>query len=147
MVPPARGGARALLHGGPGLGILLPLAPGAHGALLTGENLAAGPPESDVGWIIGELVELRESVRRFGARRDLDFDLFIGRVLDGYGAALDLAAVGRTTALRFLTHLHDFAAYLKWNDVLVEYLGLVADVIDTAGAGRLLPSPGGVVRP
>ncbi|MER6178215.1 hypothetical protein [Streptosporangium sp. NPDC001681] len=136
----------ALLHGGPSMGILLPLTPDMDGGLLTGENLAAGPPESDVGWIIGELVELGASIRRFGTRRDFDFDMFIGRVLEGYTAALDLAAVGRTAALRFLTHLHDFAAYMKWHDVLVEYLKLVADVIDAAGAGQLLPSPGEVVR-
>ncbi|MGJ6962807.1 hypothetical protein ACSDR0_12945 [Streptosporangium sp. G11] len=169
-VPPAEA-PHVLLHGGPSLGILLPLTPGTHGGLLTGENLAAGPPESDMGWIIGELVELRASVHRFGSRRDLDFDLFIGRVLEGYTtapdtsapdtaapdltaldtatpdtAALDLTAVGRTAALRFLTHLHDFAAYLKWHDVLVEYLRLVADVIDAAGAGQLLPSPSQAAR-
>ncbi|MEW9551192.1 hypothetical protein [Nonomuraea sp. NPDC050783] len=129
---------RVLLHGGPSLGILLPVTPAGDGALLTGENLAAGAPETDVGWIVGELVELGASVRRFGANRDFDFDLFVARVLDGYAAPLDLAAVGRTAALRFLTHLHDFAAYLRWHDVLLDYLKLVADVIDAAGDGRLV---------
>ncbi|MCK2213715.1 hypothetical protein MF672_007935 [Actinomadura sp. ATCC 31491] len=135
---PPEGAPRVLLHGGPGLGILLPVVPGTDGALLTGENLAAGPPETDVGWLVGELVELGASVGRFGARRSFDTGLFAARVLDGYPGALDLEAVGRTAALRFLTHLHDFAAYLKWHDVLLEYLKLAADVLDAAAEGRLV---------
>jgi len=140
-VPPSEG-RRALLHGAPGNGILLPLTPDQDGCLLTGEDLGAGPPEFDLGWLVGELVEFRESRRRLGhsALHDADYDVLIGRVLDGYPAALDLAAVGRIAALRFLTHTHDFAAYVGWHEVLTDYLKLVADVIDAAGTGQLLPS-------
>ncbi|MGV9305581.1 hypothetical protein [Nonomuraea sp. NPDC003727] len=130
---------RALLHGAPSLGVLLPLTPDHDGALLTGENLSAGAPESDVGWLVGELVEFRELTDRFG-NGALDHDALIRRVLDGYAAPLDLAAVGRSATVRFLSHAHDFAAYLQWHDILVDYLRMVADVIDAAEAGRLVPS-------
>lgn len=142
-------GPRVLLHGAPSQGILLPVTPDRDGHLLIGEDLAAGPPESDVGWLIGELVEFRELARRFGhgAFRDGDHDAFIVRVLDGYPAALDLAAVGRAAALRFLSHVHDFAAYVKWHNLLLDYLELVAGVVDAADAGRLLPSPSRVAAP
>ncbi|GAA3815111.1 hypothetical protein GCM10022226_39910 [Sphaerisporangium flaviroseum] len=132
---PAR--PRVLLHGAPSLGTLLPLTAERDGALLTGEDLSAGAPESDVGWLIGELVEFRELAGRFG-RATLDHDALIGRVLDGYGAPLDLAAVGRAATVRFLSHVHDFAAYVKWHDILLDYLRIVADVIDAARAGRLI---------
>ncbi|WP_214102569.1 hypothetical protein [Acrocarpospora catenulata] len=140
-------GPGALLHGAPSMGILLPMLPGRDGCLLTGENLSAGPPESDLGWLIGELVEFRETNRRFGALRDVDYDLLIGRVLDGYAAAVDHAAVGRAAAVRFLSHVYDFAAFVRWKDVLVDYLKLVADVIDAAGEGRLLRSADRARRP
>ncbi|MEU8383105.1 phosphotransferase [Streptosporangium sp. NPDC048865] len=130
-------GPRALLHGAPSLGTLLPLTPGRDGALLTGEDLSAGAPESDVGWLVGELVEFRELAGRFG-RATLDHDALIGHVLDGYGSPLDLAAVGRAATVRFLSHVHDFAAYVRWHDILLDYLEIVAGVIDAAGAGRLI---------
>ncbi|MFF3442456.1 hypothetical protein [Streptosporangium sp. NPDC002721] len=130
-------GPRALLHGAPSLGTLLPLTRERDGALLTGEDLSAGPPESDVGWLIGELVEFRELAGRSG-RATPDYDALIGHVLDGYGAPLDPAAVGRAATVRFLSHVHDFAAYMKWHDLLLEYLEIVAGVIDAAGEGRLI---------
>ncbi|MGW0587114.1 hypothetical protein [Streptosporangium sp. NPDC002607] len=140
-VPPSEG-RHVLLHGAPGHGILLPLTQDQDGCLLTGEDLSAGPPEFDVGWLIGELVEFRETFQQPGHNTfpALDYDALIGCVLDGYNAPLDLAAVGRAAALRFLTHTHDFAAYVGWHDVLADYLKIVADAIDAADAGQLLPS-------
>ncbi|WP_214409109.1 aminoglycoside phosphotransferase family protein [Sphaerisporangium fuscum] len=150
---PSREGRRVLLHGAPSAGILLPLIAHRDGGLLTGEDLGAGPPESDAGWLIGELVEFRELARSRQARQGsrggvgtAGFDALIRCVLDGYGGVLDAHAVGRQAAVRFLTHAHDFATYVGWHEMLLETLRLVAGVIDAADDGRLLPSPAGVSR-
>ncbi|GGO00714.1 hypothetical protein GCM10010116_01120 [Microbispora rosea subsp. aerata] len=129
---------RVLLHGAPGHGILVPRAGGRAGALLTGEDLAAGLPEFDVGWLIGELVEFREAARRLGhgPLREIDYDGLIGRVTEGYGAPLDPAAVSRSAVLRFLTHTHDFAAYVGWHDFLLGYLDILAGLVDAVRAGE-----------
>ncbi|WP_432924931.1 hypothetical protein ACQPZZ_31105 [Microbispora sp. CA-135349] len=129
---------RVLLHGAPGHGILVPPVGGRGGALLTGEDLAAGLPEFDVGWLAGELVEFREAARRLGhgPLREIDYDGLIGHMVEGYGAPLDLAVVGRSAVLRFFTHTHDFAAYVGWHDFLLGYLEILADVIDAVRAGE-----------
>ncbi|GAA1014399.1 hypothetical protein Aple_079530 [Acrocarpospora pleiomorpha] len=136
-----------LLHGAPGHGILLPVTPGREGALLIGEDISAGPPEFDVGWLIGELVEFRDAGRKLGhgPLRDVDYDALIGRLLHGYATPLDLTEVGRVAALRFLTHTHDFAAYMAWHEILVGYLNVLAEVIDAADGGQLLISSQGKV--
>ncbi|MEO3857101.1 hypothetical protein [Acrocarpospora sp. B8E8] len=136
-----------LLHGAPGHGILLPATPGRDGALLIGEDISAGAPEFDVGWLVGELVEFRDAGRKLGhgPLRHVDYDALIGCLLDGYAAPLDLAEVGRVAAVRFLTHTHDFAAYMQWHEILVGYLNVLADVIDAADSGQLTTSSLGKV--
>ncbi|MDA0635547.1 hypothetical protein OUY22_19180, partial [Nonomuraea sp. MCN248] len=129
---------RALLHGAPSLGSLLPVTAERPGALLTGDDLSAGTPEGDVGWLAGELVEFRALADRLPAGSPFDYDALIRALLDGYDAPLDLAAVGRAAAVRFLCHVHDFAAYVKWHELLGDYLKLVADTIDAAADGRLI---------
>ncbi|WP_066371478.1 hypothetical protein [Herbidospora mongoliensis] len=134
------GGRRVLLHGAPGHGILLPVGddPADAGALLIGEDLAAGPPEFDLGWLIGELVEFGHAGVKPGPLGRADYDALVHRLLDAYPAPLDRAAVGRVALLRFLTHTHDFSAYMGWHDTLDDYLSVLAGVIDAATDGRLL---------
>ncbi len=40
--------------------------------------------------------------------------------------------MGRVAALRFLTHTHDFAAYMGWHESLAETLTVLAEVIDAS---------------
>lgn len=122
-------GRRVLLHGGPGTGSLIVGGVPGTGHLLTGEDLSAGPAESDLGWMLGELVELREAGP--SPARD-DYDAMIAAFLSGYGRAVDHSALGRYAALRLLVHLHDFAATWGWHDSLVGGLELVARALDAA---------------
>lgn len=127
------GDRRVLLHGAPGHGVLLP-----GGELLIGEDLAAGPPEFDLGWLVGELVEFGHAGPPDAPYGRADHDSFIETLLDAYPAPLDLAAVGRVALLRFLTHTRDYASFMGWHDMLDGYLTVLADVIDAAAEGRLL---------
>ena len=124
----------SLLHGAPGLGVLVPsVSTAPEGVLLTGEELAVGPAEFDLGWLAGELVEHRAVVpaSREEAGRLLD------RLLTGYGPGLDLDAVGRYAALRVLVHVHDFCAYVGWHPSVDTHLEVVADAFDRHGAELL----------
>ncbi|CAL9504673.1 hypothetical protein SUDANB121_03526 [Nocardiopsis dassonvillei] len=124
----------SLLHGAPGLGVLIPSVDSrTEGVLLTGEELAVGPAEFDVGWLAGELVEHREVVpaSREEAGRLLD------GLLTGYGPGLDPEAVGRYAALRLLVHVHDFCAYVGWHPSVDAHLEMVTDAFDRAGAALL----------
>ncbi|MGQ4266683.1 hypothetical protein [Nocardiopsis changdeensis] len=124
----------ALLHGAPGLGVLIPsVSSGSEGVLLTGEELAVGPAEFDLGWLAGELVEHREVVP---ASRE-EVGRLLDRLLAGYGPGPDLDAVGRYAALRVLVHVHDFCAYVGWHSSVDSHLEVVADAFDRHGAGLL----------
>ncbi|GAA0913022.1 hypothetical protein GCM10009558_100590 [Virgisporangium aurantiacum] len=121
-----------LLHGAPGTGVLVPDGSGPA-LLLTGEDLSRGPVEADLGWLVGELVEHRET------RHRPDFDDLVAAFLGGCRSDVDGARVGRAAALRYLTHTHDFAAYVGWHDELLTSLRTLAGVLDDAGRGALLP--------
>ncbi|MES5818204.1 hypothetical protein [Streptomyces sp. RG80] len=145
------------LHGGVSLGALIPdPAPdpdtgpptgaarlGVTGTLLIGEDLARGPAEYDVGWLLGELAEFRLLPQGSPAPDAADRLLESGRrFLTGYGPSrLSLTAVGRVATLRILTHAHDFAAYVGWHDQLPVYADLVADLLDSDGAAALPDLP------
>lgn len=128
------------MHGAPSTASLVPARHhSGMGHLLIGEDLAVGPAEFDVGWPVGELVELRErAARRGDASAAERHGALIDAFLSGYPRRVAGAAVGRVAALRFLTHLHDFAAYVGWHDTLPADLTTVADVIDAAWLGALL---------
>lgn len=131
------GTGATLLHGAPGTGVIV------GSALLTGEELAVGRAEWDLGWLIGELVEFRDMPRHVGHHglRPLDYDALIGAVLRGYDGDYDAAAVGRAAVLRFLTHAHDYAAFMGWQDFLDHYLTAIAEAADAAEQGNLLRPP------
>ncbi|WP_158685036.1 hypothetical protein [Streptomyces sp. LaPpAH-108] len=127
------------LHGAPGLGGLVPSPYLGRAALLTGEELATGIPEFDVGWLLGELAELRAAARLgLGGAAPHDYAALARAVHEGYGSAapdgLVRTALGGAAVLRVLTHVHDFAAYVGWHDDLTAYLELLADLLDSDGA-------------
>lgn len=100
-----------LSHGAPGLGSLVPSPAGDRAVLLTGEDICAAPRHLDVGWLTGELVELRWLLGRVadpGAWQAL-----VDAFLDGYGGgAASGGDHGRGAALRVALHAHDSAAYV-----------------------------------
>lgn len=131
------GTGATLLHGAPGTGVIV------GSALLTGEEVAAGRGEWDLGWLIGELVEFRDVPRHVGhdGLRPLDYGALIGAVLRGYDGGYDPAAVGHAAVLRFLTHAHDYAAFMGWQDFLDGYLTAIAEAVDAAEQGSLVHLP------
>lgn len=120
-----------LLHGAPGLGLLVPgLRPGVAG-LVCGEDLAAGPRAWDVGWLLGELLELRlAAARGLGSAPRVDYDALVAAVRDGYGTPPANAAVDRVATLRILLHARDYGAHVGWHDDLLGYADVVAELLD-----------------
>jgi hypothetical protein len=132
---------RVLLHGAPGLGSVY--AGPAGVTLVTGDELAAGPPAADLGWLLGELVELAAAGDGRLAPRCAGL---AGALLAGYGPGPDPAELDRAAIFRLLGHAHDFAAYVGWHPTLLGQLDLVAELADghpdLAALGRFgLPEP------
>jgi hypothetical protein len=113
-----------LLHGGPGLGSVVPTeSPASPTALLSGDEVYVGDRHADLGWICGELLELHLS----GQQR---YRQFAQAVCDGYGAFIDWSDLGRACVLRMLTHACDFAAYVGWHDSIQSHVDGVAHACD-----------------
>lgn len=124
----AAGPRDTLLHGGASIGALVDGADGPP-ALLCGEEIAAGRPEYDLGWLCGELLEWQliccssgDAAASCAAARQA--------VLRAYGDGIDLDLIDRVMVLRIATHAHDFAAYVGWIDPLSAYLDSVTDLVD-----------------
>ncbi|WP_223768477.1 flavoprotein [Streptomyces huiliensis] len=96
-----------LAHGSPGLGSLVVDRATGGTDLLTGEDLGTAPWYVDLGWVVGELVELQWQVGGDkGAWQSLTDALF-----EGYGRDLG-PEWNAVPVLRILLHVHDIAAYL-----------------------------------
>ncbi len=96
------------VHGAPGLAAVIPETTGA--ALLIGEDTGTAPRDHDLGYVLGELVELRW-------RRPDDakaWQRLVDAFFEGCGRPLD-AAVQRAATLRIAVHLHDYTAYVRWD--------------------------------
>lgn len=120
-----------LCHGAPGLGSLVPVAPGSgtpgEGDMLIGEDLCPASWQFDVGWTLGELVELKWYR---GGDRPEAWSGALQSFFQGYGRDLG-DAWARHAALRVLLHLHDFTSYVGWDQHTVEkYTGFVTFLLD-----------------
>ncbi|WP_020390830.1 hypothetical protein [Kribbella catacumbae] len=124
-----------VLHGRPGSGLVIPASSPGPAHLLVGDELATGPSAVDLGYFAGELLELRHIV---GQADPAYFEELIRALLDGYGEVDDLQAVGRFAATGIWNHLHDFSAYMGWNDDLQTNIPFLIDTLDTAADGELL---------
>ncbi|WNF27937.1 hypothetical protein RI138_14480 [Streptomyces sp. C11-1] len=158
-VRPAGPGASAVpLHGWASAGSLVPPRSRGRVALLTGEDLGVGRRELDLGWMLGDLVELAWSsplYRTAGESAGLPSAAVLQRVFLGaydedgddgdgdnggdgdghrlWGPVYDPDAVGRCAVLRVVTHMQDFATYCEWSDELLDYLAFTAELIDEEG--------------
>jgi hypothetical protein len=129
-----------LLHGAPSTGSLVvgdQLDEAADSVLLTGEDLAPGPAAFDLGWLLGEFLELRMTAARKGARARPLLTELPTALLDGYGSAGDPVATGRAAVLRIVTHAHDFAAYMGWHPELGLYADALPAYVDSDGTAVL----------
>lgn len=114
-----------LSHGAPGLGSVV-LADDGRVELLTGEDLCLAPQTFDTGWLLGELVELR--LARGGDLTDWN-DLTTALTSssdEDLGPGWNLPA-----AFRILLHLHDYTAYVAWDEALIaHYARFVGFLLD-----------------
>ncbi|GFH39533.1 hypothetical protein [Streptomyces pacificus] len=142
--PPGRGGA-VLLHGAPSTGWLVPSPAGGHTVLLAGEEVTGGDPALDLGWLLGELHELRAAAARglgsAGQGPPVDYPAAAHALLSGYTGSHGTAAVPRGTAraatLRLALHMRDFASFVGWHEDLRHYCDLLADMLTEDGAPAL----------
>ena len=103
-----------------------------HGAVLIGEDLACGSPLFDLGWILGEIVELRANTGRTSRAADTVCRLMARALFDGYGASPG-PAVRRVATLRSLAHIVDYTSFAGWhNRVVDDHLALLVHLIDGA---------------
>ncbi|WP_405900026.1 hypothetical protein OG242_23405 [Streptomyces sp. NBC_00727] len=127
-----------LLHGRPGTGLVVPGTNGSRAALLTGEDMATGRPSLDIGWVLGELAELRGVVRdQSGEAAAAEWSTLGRAFADGYGRGLS-AETGRAATLCVLNHVRDYCAYVEWSEWWVPtVLNVIAEECDRGGAGMI----------
>ncbi|MFJ8193931.1 hypothetical protein ACIQ8D_29860 [Streptomyces sp. NPDC096094] len=142
---PPGGGAAVLLHGAPSTGWLVPSPAGGHAALLTGEEVTGGDPALDLGWILGELHELRAAAARglgaAGQGPPVDYPAAARALLSGYtdgaGARALPPGTARAATLRLAVHMRDFASFVGWHEDLRRYCDLLAETLTEDGAPAL----------
>lgn len=140
--PPGGEGA-VLLHGAPSTGWLVPSLAGDHTALLTGEEVTGGDPTLDLGWLLGELHELRAAATRglgsAGHGPPTDYSAAARALLSGYtgndGALPEGTA--RAATLRLAVHMRDFASFVGWHEDLRHYCDLLAETLTEHGTPAL----------
>jgi hypothetical protein len=108
-----------LSHGAPGLGSLVIAESGDAADALAGEDVCRAPWWFDLGWVLGELVELQWYLGGDKAA----WQRLIKALLDGYDR--ELPDHWRAfVALRVLLHAHDYTAYVGWEPkVFDKYTG------------------------
>ncbi|MDF6019132.1 hypothetical protein [Streptomyces sp. JH34] len=99
-----------LVHGAPGIGSLVVESDTGQASLLSGEDLAVAPWYFDLGWVLGELVELRWQL---GGDRQ-GWQVLLEALFEGYGRDAG-EEWNRMAVLRILLHVHDIAAYVGWH--------------------------------
>lgn len=125
-----------LLHGAVSTGSLIPGTGPGEAVLLAGEEIARGPAEFDVGWLLGEFLEFRLIAAHEGHAMPLLTEL-PAVFLSGYKTPPARSAIGRAAVLRVMTHAHDFAAYVGWHPQLALFIAALPGYIDTEGRAAL----------
>ncbi|CAL9628380.1 hypothetical protein [Streptomyces sp. enrichment culture] len=145
---PSWGTGAVLLHGAPSTGWLVPAPAGGHAALFTGEEVTGGDPALDLGWILGELHELRTAAARglgaAGQGPPVDYPAAARALLAGYtggagatGASALPPGTARAATLRLAVHMRDFASFVGWHQDLHRYCDLLAETLTEDGAPAL----------
>lgn len=108
--------AQNLLLGSAGASAVYP-DPSGDGATVLVDEVCAGPPGWDVGWLLGEQIELLLSAPGAEVKPPrLTADPVVAELLVEAPDTLD--SIGYFAGLRWLTHMHDYAAYVGWSDDL-----------------------------
>jgi hypothetical protein len=102
---------------------------------MTGPDLSTGPPEYDVGWLLGALHEIEFAGRHgFGPFRSDGHAECRAALVRGYPGPLRADLLNRTAAVRVLAHAADFARFHGWNGrELTRYVDLAGEIGDATG--------------
>lgn len=119
--------APVLAHGWLGLGQCAGDPSRIRVELILGEDVGSGPWQLDVGWLAGQLLELRHFLASPASAPQ--FDELLAAWFDGYGRRPD-EHVHRAAVLDVALHVHDFSAYFRvaegepagWADLLVRLI-------------------------
>lgn len=124
-----------LLHGNVSLASILPDTSGGvlPVEVLSGAELTSGDPAFDLGWLLGELMELAFVAGGLDSDRvpDLHTDPLAGPVLRA-AAHVDPQLLHRAAVLRIVTHMRDHAAAMPWDSELHEYTNLIGTLLAVA---------------
>lgn len=104
--------------GAPGQSVLYPHPDGSATTVLLTDELGDAPAEWDLGWLLGELLELLNPPAHVPEPRSLAGFPPAEAVMDAYGGSFDRSRLARVCLLRWLVHLHDYASYVAWDDDL-----------------------------
>lgn len=124
----------SVVHGRAGFGVTVVPESDAPPAVLVGDEIAYGPRDFDLAWVLGDLLvgeHMTTLAHPSAAAEQLEVitacrDAF----LIAYGPAADMIATGRTTIVRVLLELHDSAAYLDRQ--LIELADYAPELVDSA---------------
>ncbi|MEU9046543.1 MULTISPECIES: hypothetical protein [unclassified Kitasatospora] len=140
LLTPGPQEARVTLHGGFSLGAVVVADPAGTGSeasagsgpevsVLSGPEAAAGRPEADVAWALGELTEYRAAAQQAGIEWPL-LDEVRESFLTAYGQGLDTRLLRAGETVRVACHAADFACYVGWAPQLHGYSDLLVGLLD-----------------
>lgn len=125
----ATGPEGVLSLGAPGMNTVFPRRGGRQVALLVTDEVSAARPEWDLGWCVGELLELENDVELVPEPRSLGDHPTVAPFLHAYretGGRADPESVSAAAVLRWAVHLHDFTAFVGWADDVEQRLRRLA---------------------
>lgn len=132
LLRPAPDRTTTVLHGWFSMGgIVLDDDPSATRCeVLSGPDACRGLPETDLGCLLGELIEYRLATRAKGLAWPL-LDRLQHAVLTHYGPRADPELLAAGAVLRIALHAHDYAAYVGWSEQLHGYVPMLAELLDS----------------
>jgi hypothetical protein len=117
----------AFAHGGLSIGGIVPVTTGAYDCVLTGEDSGGASAGHDIGWLVGELLELRATAYDAADEHLVGLlDEVIRDVLREHGGHPE--GIHRAAVLRIALHAEDYAHFIGWDDQLIRRAQLLEKV-------------------
>ncbi|MFD7450930.1 hypothetical protein [Kitasatospora sp. NPDC059827] len=101
--------------------------------IMLGPERSHGPEGFDLGWLLGELLELHWLAASAGKVPRHAHAEIAHTLTAAHGPVPEVSTVAHAAVLRILTHMHDHAAYVAWNEEFSDYFGLIAELVDHDG--------------
>lgn len=125
LVDQLRRAPAVLALGAPGMSTLHPDPDGSKTSVLLTDEMSHIAGEWDLGWFVGEFLELENDPHLTSDPRNMGDHPTVVPVLRRYeqaGGRFSRELLGAAAALRWIVHLHDFSAYVGWQEDMAERL-------------------------